>query len=52
VAWTSTGSLNVSPVGQGMTLLLNGQVLAAGGESFDKSTGTLVPLASAELFNP
>ena len=52
LAWTSTGNLNVSRVGQSMTLLLDGQVLAAGGESFDKSSGTLVPIASAELYTP
>jgi hypothetical protein len=52
LAWTSTGSLNVSSIHQSMTLLLNGQVLAAGGESFDKSTGALVPIASAELYTP
>jgi len=44
--------LNVSRTGQSMTLLLNGQVLLAGGESFDKSAGHLVPIASAELYTP
>ncbi len=52
LAWTSTGNLQVSRVGQSMTLLLNGQVLVAGGESFDKSAGALVPIASAELYTP
>jgi hypothetical protein len=50
LAWTSTGNLNVSRIHQTMTLLLNGQVLAAGGESFDKNAGALVPIASAELY--
>jgi hypothetical protein len=27
-------------------------VLLAGGESFDKSAGALVPIASAELYTP
>jgi hypothetical protein len=52
LAWTGTGSLNVSRAGQSMTLLLNGQVLAAGGQTFDKSSGTLVPTATAELYTP
>ncbi len=52
LAWTSTGNLQVSRVGQSMTLLLNGQVLVAGGESYDKSAGALVPIASAELYTP
>ena len=52
LAWTSTGSLNVSRVGQSMTLLLNGQVLAAGGQTFNKNSGTLVPTATAELYSP
>ena len=52
LAWTSIANLNVSRTGQSMTLLLNGQVLLAGGESFDKSAGHLVPIASAELYTP
>lgn len=52
LAWTSTGSLNVSRTSQSMTLLLNGQVLAAGGETFDKGQGRLVPTATAELYTP
>jgi len=52
LAWTSIANLNVSRTGQSMTLLLNGQVLLAGGESFDKSAGALVPIASAELYTP
>jgi hypothetical protein len=35
-----------------MTLLLNVQVLAAGGQTFDKSSGTLVPTDTAELYTP
>ncbi len=52
LAWTSIANMNVSRTGQSMTLLPNGQVLLAGGESFDKSTGALVPIASAELYTP
>lgn len=52
LAWTSTGNLQVSRVGQSMTLLPNGKVLLAGGESFDKSAGALRPIASAELYTP
>lgn len=52
LAWTSTGNLNVSRIHQSMTLLPNGQVLAAGGESFDKNSGALIPTASAELYTP
>lgn len=51
-AWTSTGSLVVSTTGQTMTTLANGQVLAAGGETFDKSSQRLVPIANAELYTP
>ena len=35
-----------------MTVLSNGQVLVAGGETFDRSAGHLVPIASAELYTP
>ena len=35
-----------------MTLLTNGQVLVAGGESYDKSVGALRPIANAELYTP
>ena len=52
LAWTSTGSLNQSRISQTMTLLFNGQVLAAGGETFDKNQGRLVPSATAELYTP
>jgi N-acetylneuraminic acid mutarotase len=52
LGWTSTGDLQVSRTGQSMTTLLNGQVLVAGGESFDKGSGRLVPIASAELYTP
>ena len=45
--WTTTGNLNTGRLGHTATLLANGQVLVAGGET---STGTI--LASAELYNP
>jgi hypothetical protein len=50
--WTSNGGLQVSRTGQSMTRLLNGQVLAAGGDTFNKSSGALVPIADAELYTP
>ncbi len=52
LTWTSTGGMKKDRVGQTMTLLQNGQVLAAGGESYDKSVGALRPIANAELFTP
>ena len=49
-SWTTTGSMNVSRLFQTASLLQNGQVLVAGGETFadHKSTG----LVSAELYTP
>ncbi len=44
--------VNVSRTQESMTVLLNGQALVAGGESFDKSQGRLVPMADAELYKP
>ncbi len=52
LTWASTQNLKKDRVGQSMTLLQNGQVLVAGGESFDKKLGALVPIANAELFTP
>jgi len=52
LTWTTTGSMNKSRLGETMTVLLNGQVLVAGGETFDKHLGHLVPIASAELYMP
>lgn len=58
LAWTSTADLAVSRTGQTMTTLMNGQVLLAGGETFEKGgapkpfPGRLVPIADAELFTP
>ena len=52
LAWTSTGDMNVSRTGQLMILLSNGQVLVAGGQTFSKSVGHLVPTATAELYTP
>lgn len=51
-AWTSTGSLHVSRGSESMTILSNGQALVAGGETFDKQSGHLVVIASAELYTP
>jgi hypothetical protein len=52
LAWTSTGDLHLSRTGQSMILLLNGQVLIAGGQTFSKSAGHLIPTATAELYTP
>jgi hypothetical protein len=58
MAWTSAADLAVSRTGQTMTTLLNGQVLVAGGEAFEKGgapkpfPGRLVPIADAELYTP
>jgi hypothetical protein len=39
-------------VGETVTVLLNGEVLFAGGETFNKSRGALTPIASAEFYKP
>ncbi len=52
MTWANTGNLKKDRVGQTMTLLQNGQVLVAGGESYDKSVGALRPIANAELYTP
>jgi N-acetylneuraminic acid mutarotase len=49
-AWTMTGSMNTSREFHTATLLPNGQVLVAGGESGSGRTFTLV--TSAELYTP
>ena len=50
--WTETGSLSTSRINESMTILPNGQALVAGGQSFSKKAGTLVPISSAELYTP
>lgn len=53
LTWTTSGgNMKVSRVGETVTVLLNGQVLFAGGETFDKSRGALTPIADAELYKP
>jgi len=52
LTWASTGNMKVSRVGETVTVLLNGQILFAGGETFDKSRGALTPVADAELYKP
>ena len=52
LTWTATGSMNKSRLGETMTVLLNGQALVAGGQTFDKHLGHLVQIASAELYTP
>lgn len=50
--WTATGSMNTSRFGQSLTVLLKGQALVAGGETYDTAVGGLVTIASAELYTP
>jgi hypothetical protein len=52
LTWTATGSMNTSRLGESMTVLLNGQALVAGGQTFVKSSGHLAETASAELYTP
>lgn len=52
LTWTTTANMKESRVGETVTVLLNGQALFAGGETFDKSRGALTPIASAELYKP
>lgn len=52
LSWASTANMNVSRVGETVTVLLNGEVLFAGGETFEKSRGALTPIADAELYKP
>jgi hypothetical protein len=52
LTWTTTGSMNKSRLGEKMTVLSNGQVLVAGGQTFEKHLGHLVEIVSAELYTP
>jgi hypothetical protein len=52
LTWTTTGSMKESRVGETVTVLLNGQVVFAGGETFDRHGGHLVPIANTELYTP
>ena len=52
LTWSTTGSMKVSRVGETVTVLLNGNVLFAGGETFDRHRGALVPIADAEFYRP
>jgi len=52
LTWANTGNMKVSRVGETVTVLLNGEVLFAGGETFEKSRGALIPIADAELYKP
>ena len=49
LTWASIGKMNKDRIGETMIVLPNGQALVAGGETYDKSVGHLVPIASAEL---
>jgi large repetitive protein len=51
-AWTITGGLNVPRDGFSATLLPNGQVLVAGGETVDCNAFSMVSLSITELFDP
>lgn len=52
LTWTQTGSLSTSRISESMTILPNGQALVAGGQTFSKKVGHLVPIGSAELYTP
>ena len=52
LTWAITETMKTSRVGETVTVLLNGQVLFAGGETFDKSQRRLLPIAAAELYMP
>jgi hypothetical protein len=52
LTWTTTASMQQSRVGETVTVLLNGEVLFAGGETFNKRRGNLTPIASAEFYTP
>lgn len=52
LTWASTGSMSKSRLGETMTVLLNGQALVAGGDTFNKQLGHLVQTATAELYTP
>ena len=44
--------MSTSRFGESMTVLFNGQVLVAGGETFDKQSKHIVQTTSAELYTP
>ena len=44
LTWASTGNMTVSRVGETVTVLLNGEVLFAGGETLKRAGGLLSPL--------
>jgi N-acetylneuraminic acid mutarotase len=48
--WTATGNLNTSRLEHTATILMNGNVLVAGGNKVTANTTTVV--SSAELYNP
>ena len=52
LTWTTTGSMSTSRFGESMTVLPSGQVLVAGGDTFNKQTKHLVQTTSAELYTP
>lgn len=52
LTWTETSSLRTSRTNESMTILPNGQALVAGGQSFSKKAGRLMPISSAELYTP
>jgi hypothetical protein len=50
--WTPTGSMPAKRVLPTATLLQNGQVLVVGGSAAATHFGTVLSLATAELYNP
>lgn len=51
-SWKSTGSLNGTRAAESLTVLQNGQVLAAGGSQSTEDSGGFVILVTAELYKP
>src|SRR5262249_39520365 len=52
LTWTPHGSMHKSRRGETMTVFLKGQLLVAGGDTFDKGSGPLVQISSADLYTP
>jgi N-acetylneuraminic acid mutarotase len=50
--WTTTSSMNTGRTWHTATLLLNGEVLVAGGYSYNNNTGVSSIVSSADLYNP
>lgn len=49
---SASGWVSLARAGETVTVLPNGQVLVAGGVTFDKGQRRLVPIATSELYTP